>query len=161
MIILSNRALRDLRRIREEIEFHDPELAARKIDEIMDACERLVRRPFMGRRGREEKTRELSVNPWIVVYQEPKDFLAPEDAEFDEYDVKLITTSRFSPFGTAAKTARLDFSAPPAQYPPSFAAVLRGFAPRRVLCCGVVEACSTRCRANFPRFLTGCAAVAR
>jgi plasmid stabilization system protein ParE len=104
MINLSDQAIIDLRKIRERIAEQDLDLAIRMVDKILDKCERLARHPNMGRPGREPETRELSVNPWIVVYRQvfrtskddeaklglDNEYVAFDDENDDEAQIEIL-----------------------------------------------------------------------
>ncbi len=69
MVRFSNEALADLRAIRDYIGLETPVLARIKAQEIVNACQRLDHFPQMGRKGREAGTREITIKPWVAVYQ--------------------------------------------------------------------------------------------
>lgn len=59
-----------MRHLHDYIADHNPEAARRMVSRIREATSYLVRTPHMGRPGRVEETRELSIagTPYIVAY---------------------------------------------------------------------------------------------
>lgn len=69
-VVWAKAAKRDFDAIWEYIESRNPGAAARVGDEILNAVERLVHHPRIGRPGRAQGTREMVIagRPYIVVY---------------------------------------------------------------------------------------------
>ncbi|WP_295456097.1 type II toxin-antitoxin system RelE/ParE family toxin [uncultured Thiodictyon sp.] len=67
----TRRAASDLDGIETDIEVDDPQAAVRMVLRILDAAERLVDHPYLGRSGRVPGTRELVIagSPYIVAYR--------------------------------------------------------------------------------------------
>lgn len=74
-IIWRRRALNDLDAIRNFIAQDNPQAAARVRDTIATSVERLARHPNLGRAGRVDRTRELTIPrvPYVVVYRVAED----------------------------------------------------------------------------------------
>jgi toxin ParE1/3/4 len=66
-----SRSVKDLEDILEYISLDDPLVAAREIEKILNAVNRLEENPLTGRKGRVNNTRELVIpdSPYIAAYR--------------------------------------------------------------------------------------------
>jgi toxin ParE1/3/4 len=69
VVEFSNDALEDLKDIRAHIALYNPKLAHSKALQIIEKCRALDALPKRGRPGRVSGTREITVKPWVVVYE--------------------------------------------------------------------------------------------
>jgi toxin ParE1/3/4 len=77
-VIWAETALANLEQIHTYIAEDKPEAAGRLAQRILTSAERLAKRPYLGRPGREPETRELLVagTPYLLCYQVHRNRLA-------------------------------------------------------------------------------------